>query len=295
MSWDQPPPPPPRPPPGIDPAAPRRPRIATGAWQKLAVSGVAALVAALLVPHADTSGDMPSAITLLLPGLVVGVIVTAGFLLVLTSDLNVPRRTIALAGAYMILIALVKFVLAPTAVYEVNQNQPLTDIGFAITNPLGAGVAAVIVFLLYAAVWGFMYRFIKKRALARRRTPEERDRLIRRIVFVVVGGTIILAMAGATGVVFLPLLVLSGGAEYLDFVFTSSLSLLIAVSLAWAIGFAGQSLKSVSDRAMVVADASLFVSFFWVGLAFLALYHVLWVVYILVLTSIWPLKTVVPK
>jgi hypothetical protein len=36
-------------------------------------------------------------------------------------------------------------------------------------------------------------------------------------------------------------------------------------------------------------------SFFWIGLYFLALYHVLWVVYVLVLTSTWPLKVVTPK
>ena len=39
----------------------------------------------------------------------------------------------------------------------------------------------------------------------------------------------------------------------------------------------------------------MYMSFFWVGLYFLALYHVLWVVYVLVLTSIWPLKVVTPK
>jgi hypothetical protein len=37
------------------------------------------------------------------------------------------------------------------------------------------------------------------------------------------------------------------------------------------------------------------VTLFWLGLGFLALYHVLWIVYVLVLGSIWPLKTVVPK
>lgn len=35
--------------------------------------------------------------------------------------------------------------------------------------------------------------------------------------------------------------------------------------------------------------------FFWVGVSLLAVYHVLWVVYILVLTTIWPLRVVVPK
>jgi hypothetical protein len=44
-----------------------------------------------------------------------------------------------------------------------------------------------------------------------------------------------------------------------------------------------------------VADVGAIVSLFWLGLGFLALYHVLWVVYVLVLGSIWPLRTVTPK
>ena len=46
---------------------------------------------------------------------------------------------------------------------------------------------------------------------------------------------------------------------------------------------------------MLVGDAALLVSVFWLGLGFLALYHALWVVYVLVLTSIWPLKVITPK
>jgi hypothetical protein len=93
----------------------------------------------------------------------------------------------------------------------------------------------------------------------------------------------------------LVLIPLTAGVEYIDFVFSSSLSLLIAIILACATGLAAMAFRSASDRARLVGDASLFMSFFWVGLSFLALYHVLWVVYVLVLTSIWPLKVVTPK
>jgi hypothetical protein len=58
---------------------------------------------------------------------------------------------------------------------------------------------------------------------------------------------------------------------------------------------AALAFKGTADRAEAVGDAALLVSFFWIGLAFLALYHVLWVVYILALTVAWPLRVVVPK
>lgn len=58
---------------------------------------------------------------------------------------------------------------------------------------------------------------------------------------------------------------------------------------------AGATLGSTAERAQLVGEVALLVSVFWVGLAFLALYHALWVIYVLVLTSIWPLRVITPK
>jgi hypothetical protein len=78
-------------------------------------------------------------------------------------------------------------------------------------------------------------------------------------------------------------------------VFSSALSLAIAVTLAFASALVLLGFRSVSEGRRAVVDASVLLNLFWVGLAFLGLYHVLWVVYLLVLTSIWPLKVIVPK
>ena len=102
-------------------------------------------------------------------------------------------------------------------------------------------------------------------------------------------------LVGSGGALLLVLLPLAAGFGYLNFVFSSGLSLVIAVILACATGLAAAAFNSAADRARLVGDVSVFMSFFWVGLYFLALYHVLWVVYVLVLTSIWPLKVVTPK
>ena len=52
---------------------------------------------------------------------------------------------------------------------------------------------------------------------------------------------------------------------------------------------------TLGRRPELVADIGAVVTLFWLGLGFLALYHVLWIVYVLVLGSIWPLRTVTPK
>jgi hypothetical protein len=102
-------------------------------------------------------------------------------------------------------------------------------------------------------------------------------------VFTVSGGILVVAIIAASGV------------EYIEFVFSSGYSLLIAVALGGATYLAASAFKEVAEREVIVDRAVAFVTFFWLGLYFIALYHVLWVVYILVLTAIWPLRVVVPK
>jgi hypothetical protein len=154
--------------------------------------------------------------------------------------------------------------------------------------------AGVFVFALYAGAYLVLYRYFRRKIA--HLSPD--DRFATRVsgrkvaIAVVVLTILIIASGGAILLVAFPLI---AGLDYLDFVFSSSLSLLIAVILACATAFAAMTFNSAADRARLVGDASVFVSFFWVGLYFLALYHVLWVVYVLVLTAIWPLKVVTPK
>ena len=82
--------------------------------------------------------------------------------------------------------------------------------------------------------------------------------------------------------------------QYLEFVFSSGAGVLMAIALAGAATLIGSVFRTL-DRRPELADVGAIVSLFWLGLGFLALYHVLWIVYVLVLGSIWPLKTVVPK
>ena len=70
---------------------------------------------------------------------------------------------------------------------------------------------------------------------------------------------------------------------------------MVAAALAIAATLIGSAFRALERRPQVVPEVGAIVSLFWLGLGFLALYHVLWIVYVLVLGSIWPLKTVVPK
>jgi hypothetical protein len=262
---------------------------------KLVVAGLLSLVVVAVVPRTvSAGGDVPPVGMLLVTATIVGLICGALLFWGLRSDLGLPMTAAVYAVVFNVLVIVVKLVLGPHGYYEVNQTEDL-DV-FAVNTTLMAMFAAALVFVLYVGVYLALYRYF--RAKVAHLAPEDRFAVARLArgrgvaISVVVLTILLVASGGALLLVFFPLL---AGLEYLDFVLSSSLSLMIGVILACATALAATAFNSAADRARLVGDASVFVSFFWVGLYFLALYHVLWVVYVLVLTAIWPLKVVTPK
>lgn len=170
--------------------------------------------------------------------------------------------------------------IGPQALYDASDaGNVTTDLGDganATITTLGVGAAYLVAFWL-------LYR------LARRRLEDRPGNGAMRWILEAVA-VAILFVSGLLPVLLL-LFALAGG-EYVSFVFSSAASLVAGVALACALALALLTLNSTADRARAVGDATLLASVFWVGAAYLALYHALWVVYILVLTSIWPLKVV---
>lgn len=261
---------------------------------KLVVAGLLSLAVVAIVPRTvSSSGSIPPVGMLLTTATIVAMVCGALIFWGLRSDVGLPLTTAVYAVAFNVLVIVVKLVLGPRGYYEADQTKEL-DSTFAISDTFMAVCAALFVFALYAAAYFVLYRYFRKKVA--HLAPEDRFafRLSGRkfVVTVIVITILIVASGGALLLIALPLI---AGLSYVDFVFSSSLSLLIAVILACATAFAAMTFNSTADRARLVGDASVFVSFFWVGLYFLALYHVLWVVYVLVLTAIWPLKVVTPK
>jgi hypothetical protein len=250
---------------------------------KIGVAFAAATLAAAVVPRAGDGGEVPGIATLLSTGAVVGLVTTVALYLVLRLDLQLPATVALFAVGYNALVVLVKFVLGPQALYEASEEGRLET----FFDPGDAAAALLIsagLFAAYGVALWIVYR------LCRRRLGEQPPLRARRIVVVtVVAGAVLFATGG------LPLVLLLGGAEYAGWVFSSGLSLVVAAALAVAVWFAAETFLGAADRARIVGDAAVIVSVFWIGLAFLALYHALWVVYVLVLSSIWPLKVITPK
>ena len=261
---------------------------------KLVVAGLLSLAVVAIVPRTvSSSGEVPPVGMLLTTATIVAAICGVLLFWGLRSDVGLPATAAVYAVVFNVLVIGVKLVLGPRGYYEVNQVKDL-DSTFAINESVMAFGAAAFVFALYAAAYLVLYRYFRKKV--EHLSPEDRValRFSRRkvVVAVIVLTVLIIASGGALLLLAFPLV---AGLDYLDFVFSSSLSLLIAIMLACTTAFAAMTFNSAAERARLVGDASVFISFFWVGLYFLALYHVLWVVYVLVLTAIWPLKVVTPK
>jgi hypothetical protein len=205
-------------------------------------------------------------------------------------DLGLPARTAVYAVAFNALIVLVKFVLGPVGLYDVNRYRSMETF-IPLSDPFGAAFAGAFIFLLYAGVLTIIYRILLRLVRGPRAANPQRVR--RFVMWTLIAA---LVLAGSAGVIaVLAATILSSASLYLSYVFSSGVSLLVALALAGATSLAVMTFSSAADRDRLVEDASTLVTVFWIALAFVALYHVLWVIYILVLTSIWPLKVVVPK
>jgi hypothetical protein len=258
--------------------------LSRASWLTLGAAAAVAVAATILFPR--SGGDRPTIAALALIGTVIAAAMTAAVYVLVRRELRLPARMAVSFAAAFGLIAVVKFVLAPHGLYEVNAVRDLEDVFGTVADPGGAIITAAVVFGLYALVYGLLYRMWNRRAPGRSR----RTRRTVAIIFLV--GIPLIVFTGAWIILFLAL---HAPLQYVDFVFTSGVAGLIGLSLAIAATLIGWTFRRLAVSPQLLADVGAVVSLFWLGFAFLALYHVLWIAYVLVLASIWPLRTVVPK
>jgi uncharacterized membrane protein len=258
-------------------------------WITLALPVAAARGAIALFPR--TGGDAPSLASLALIGAVIAGVTTAALYATVRRDLRLPRRLATSLAIAFALIGLVKFVLAPFGLYEVNAVRPLDDYFGTVGDLGGTLITAAAVFGLYALGYTIAYR-IGHPSHDRPSRARDRPRMSGRTILIVV---VVAGLLAVSGLWLVALLLVNAPRQYLEFVFSSGAGLLMAIALAGAATLVGSVFRALSRQPELVANVGAVLTLFWLGLGFLALYHALWIVYVLVLGSIWPLRTVVPK
>jgi hypothetical protein len=273
----------------LPPRPDARRRLSRSAWLTLGGATAVAVAAIALFPR--SGGDAPPLASLALIGAVVTGVTTAALSLLLRRRLGLPTRAVTSFAIGFVLIGVVKFVLAPLGLYEVNAVRAFEAAVGTVTDPIGATITAAAVFGLYALGYWLVFRVGAGADLPLRRLDRRRSRGRPSAIVLVAGVLIAIFVLSFVGL--LALLLLNAPRQYLDFVFSSGAGLLVTAALLVAAIVIGSAFRRL-ERSDVVELGTL-VTLFWLGLGFLALFHVLWSVYVITLGSIWPLKTVVPK
>jgi hypothetical protein len=260
-------------------------------WLALGVFGVA-IAAAVVFPLVDRlanpSATQPGVITFLGVGL--SVLGLTAFLLYSGLRAMLPRSAVFLFSAtgYSSLLIAVKFVISPIALYEVASTKGLAILGSDsggfgyIGFPLVAAVTAAI----YGSAFFLFYAYFQSKLRARLGIPVGFEaRFV--VLYVVMFGL------GAMSAISL------GWLATLDYLGTLAyfigLGVLLALALLGAIVLCAVAFREANEQAAAVRNISLLTGFAWVGLAFIAAYHVVWLVFVLVIITIWPLKSISVK
>jgi hypothetical protein len=260
----------------------------------LVLFGLACSFLIATIPRLFIRPVQPNFLLFLVAGVAV-IALTAGLFGFLDRlGMGFGRTVLVLAAGYNALIAAVKLGLAPAALYRANSVEPF-DASMQDPNSLTYYLAVAFgVLLLYVLVFGVMYRLFRRR-FRRRSLSSEAPRARR------VSGSVLVAILVAVVVIAVSLLwvapLLYVGLptlSYLVYIF-STFGVAITLALALAAFLAYRTFDEVEKQAAHLGDATLLATFFWLGLALIVLYHVMWVVFLLTLVSIWPFQTYTPK
>ena len=241
-----------------------------------ALCAVVLLVVPLL---SKRGGDAPPAALLAASGLVLGG-ASAAVLGLGVRRLGASARAAIAAGVGIFCVALVKFTFGPLGFYAAARGRvfsvPLE--GFV---PLAIATGGVATLMLYVSGLRLVYASFLRRTGARG---------ARQAVTTTVAGAIILASLGVAAAV-----VLSVPGFYLRLLLHSVAVGMVVAALVFAVAAFSVAFSSSAEAAKAAGDVGMYTAVFGLCMAFLVIFHVLWIVYMLVLSAIWPLRTVTPK
>jgi hypothetical protein len=188
------------------------------------------------------------------------------------------RAAIALGGGFAA-IALAKFAMGPTALFQGNRRTEISSLVSMDSGALVLWIAVSILVLYIGAVWFLAAAF---RPAAPPDGPSYRP----------VVACLLIAVAGGIGTA---ILVTAAAGDYLVFILSGLEATGIAVALFAATLLVAVAFRDTAQRSRALGATSIYITVAWVAISFLLVFQVLWIVFLLAVVAIWPLRTVTPK
>lgn len=264
----------------------------------LVLMTVGGVMAALVIPRIDDalSGSSSAEPTLIsFGGMAVATILLTALVLNAAerAGIGFSRNWVGLTLTYNALIIIVKFMLAPAALYQANRSASFT------ANPLLGDANGIQYYFLVAAVIGLLYIaafWLINRVILGSKTPHSgaRRQWIGGVLGVIAAMVALGIISGGL-ILVPPVLLLSNAVQYLGFIFGTVAVYAIIAALAAAAVVAVMTARQVKEDQATSSHPVSTASFFTLGIVLIVLYHFLWIVYMMSLVTVWPFKTYTPK
>jgi len=255
------------------------PRLLTGvSLLGVAMTGTAALAPGL----AWRAGGLDHPDYLMIAGIgLVMIALSSLFLTYVARVLGLGAAWLGLALLSNALILVGKFVLAPPAFYRTTFVQG--DLFLDVQSPTFFPLLAAGVCVVQAGVLALLYAWARGRvtiALGPGQGAFRQANLVAALI--TVGFTLGACVFAASSLSLIGYALVVAG--------TTGAAAAVVVLLAMGAG--GAALHVAAGRSISVRDAAVVTSAFWLALSMLLVYQVVWVVFMTVLVSMWPLKVV---
>jgi len=163
--------------------------------------------------------------------------------------------------------------------FQGNQRQEISSLVAMDSRGLILWIAASVLVLYVGAVWFLAAAF---RPAAPPDGPSYKP----------VVACLLIAVAGGIGTA---IFVTTAAGDYLVFILSGLEATGIAVALFAATLLVAVAFRDTAQRSRALGAASMYVTVAWVAICFLLVFQVLWIVFLLAVVAVWPLRTVTPK
>jgi len=244
----------------------------------IAASGVVGLIGILIVLGVqDRTGRTPPTSTFAAAAIEMSLVAVVTVAAATRSAGASWRAAIALAGGFAA-IALAKFGMGPTALFQGNRTEVIQNAGGVSSGAIVVLIAVAVGALYLAAVWLLAVLF-------RPAGPPDGP-----------NGNVALAFAGlGLGALLVTGFVTTAASQYMTWATTGLEATGLAIALFVAAGLVAAAFRDTSVRSKALGQASMYITVLWVAIAFLLVFQVLWIVFLLAIVAIWPFKSVTPK